>query len=68
MNNLTNERVKANLSQKELAKLVGTTKQHISRLEAGTSDGSIKIWKKIALLFNESLDYMLRFEQNTLKK
>ena len=63
--NLTNTRKKAGLTQLELVKILNITEQHYQRLEAGTSGGSIKLWKRLATFFNETIDYLLEYEADS---
>ncbi len=58
-NNLKTERKKADLKQAEAAKYLGITVRQYARLEAGTSDGSIKVWRKLSELFHKPIDYLL---------
>ena len=60
--NLINERKKKQLTQSETAKFAGISTRQYQALEAGTSDGSIKVWKKLSDLFNKSIDYLLAQE------
>ena len=62
LNNLITERKTKRLTQKELAKILNITEQHYQRLEAGTSEGSVPIWKTLSELFDCTINYLL--EQN----
>ncbi len=58
-----NLRTQANLSQKELADLVGTTQSAISRLEDADYDGhSLTMLRKIAAVLNQHVE--VRFVPN----
>ena len=57
--NLINERKKKKLTQTEIAKILGITDRQYARLEAGTSNGSIKVWQSLKELFQKSIDYLL---------
>jgi len=58
-----NLRTQANLSQKELADLVGTTQSAISRLEDADYDGhSLTMLRKIAAALNQHVE--VRFVPN----
>ncbi|MEE0681415.1 MAG: helix-turn-helix transcriptional regulator [Christensenellales bacterium] len=57
--NLINERKKKKLTQTEIAKILGITDRQYARLEAGTSNGSIKVWQSLKDLFQKSIDYLL---------
>jgi len=50
------KRIKKNLSQKELAKRIGTKQSAISRLESGTYNPSLSFLQKVS----EALDAKLR--------
>ena len=57
--NLIEKRTVKKMTQADIAKLIGITTRQYSRLEAGTSDGSIKVWEKLKDLFNTSIDTLL---------
>lgn len=58
--NLVEMRKKANLTQAEMAKMLGITNRHYQVLEAGNSDGSVKVWQALKeLLGAKSIDYLL---------
>ena len=57
--NLINERKKKKLTQTEIAKILGITDRQYARLEAGTSNGRIKVWQSLKDLFQKSIDYLL---------
>ena len=61
-NNLKAERKKADLKQTEVAKHLGITVRQYQAIEAGTSDGSIKVWRKLSVLFHKPIDYLLEQE------
>ena len=58
-NNLVKLRLSNRLRQSEVAQILNITTRHYQSLEAGTSDGSIKIWQQLAHRFNTTLDYLL---------
>lgn len=60
--NLVNERRKKQLTQAETAKVISVTTRQYINLEAGTSDGSIKVWQKLKNLFNKPIDFLLEQE------
>lgn len=62
--NLIAEREQKRLTKSEVAKIVGITPRQYDRLEAGTSDGSVKVWQKLKDLFKTSIDTLL---ENTTK-
>ena len=54
---------KGYLTQEELANKLGISTRQYQRLEAGTSDGSIKTWLKLKDILNaETIDYLLEQE------
>lgn len=58
--NLLCLRKKKMLTQAQVAKAIHLTVKQYSRLEAGTSDGSVKAWKALKeLLGAKSIDYLL---------
>lgn len=57
--NLINERKKAELTQKETALLLELSLRQYQSLEAGTSDGSMKVWRNLSRLFGKTIDYLL---------
>lgn len=53
-------RLRSKLTQEEVAKAIGISKQHYSRLEAGTSEGSVGVWQKLKNFFRvKSIDDLL---------
>lgn len=61
-NNLKTARKKADLKQTEVAKYLGITVRQYIAIETGTSDGSIKVWRKLSELFHKTIDYLLEQE------
>nr|WP_312579616.1 helix-turn-helix transcriptional regulator [Sedimentibacter sp.] len=57
--NLINARKNANLTQSQVSKKIEVSERHYQKLEAGTSNGSIKIWCKLKSLFNQPIDCLL---------
>ena len=57
--NLINERKIKQITQAEVARILGITIRQYARLEAGTSDGSIKVWQRLKDLFHKPIDYLL---------
>jgi transcriptional regulator with XRE-family HTH domain len=47
------------MTQEEAANFLGITTQHYQRLEAGTSDGSVKIWEQLSQRFKVSINELL---------
>ena len=59
-NNLIYLRQEKGYTQIEVALKVGISLRQYQALEAGTSDGSIKVWKRLKKLLNaKSIDYLL---------
>lgn len=54
--NLKSARVKLDMSQEDLAKAVGVTRQTISYIENGEYNPTLNLCKKICKLLNKSLD------------
>ena len=59
MYNLKKLRENKNLSQAEVAKIINTTQQHYSKIEAGAADISGTKLKCLAKYYNVSVDYIL---------
>lgn len=56
---LIKQRKEHDLKQEETANFLGITTRHYRQLEAGTSDGSVKIWQQLAKRFSTTIDYLL---------
>jgi len=51
------------LTQKQLAKILNITERQYRHLEAGTSDGSVKIWQQLSKIFhNATINELLEQE------
>lgn len=57
--NLKAERKRSNLKQSEVAEIIGITVRQYSAIESGTSDSSLKVWRKLKELFGKSIDYLI---------
>jgi len=58
--NLINARQKAQLTQVELSKKLNISPRHYQYLEAGTSEGSVKVWSALKKLLDApSIDFLL---------
>lgn len=57
-------RVSRNISQVELAKRLGVTKQSVSNWENDNIQPSIEMLKKLAAVFSVSTDYLLGLEHD----
>lgn len=64
--NLISARIEKELTQVEIAKLLGVSERHYKSLEAGTSDGSVKVWEKLKEITGKSIDFLL--EQEAIAK
>lgn len=65
--NLIRLRKKKKLTQAQIAEAVHLTARQYSRLEAGTSDGSVKTWKALKeLLGAKTIDYLLEQTEDVL--
>jgi DNA-binding XRE family transcriptional regulator len=53
------------LTQNEMAEFLKITTRRYQALEAGTSDGSVKIWQQLAQKFNTTVDFLLQQEPIT---
>lgn len=61
--NLIHLRQEKNYTQKQLAKAINISEKHYQSLEAGTSDGSVKVWQRLKeLLGATSIDFLLEQE------
>lgn len=62
--NLKRLRIKKRYTQVEISKAIGVTTRHYKGLEAGTSNGSVKVWEKLRdVLGAKSID-ILRQQDN----
>ncbi len=66
--NLIDERKIKQLTQAEVAKIIGKTTRQYQALEAGTSDGSIKVWERLKDLFGKTIDYLLEQAETSRKE
>ena len=57
-NNL--RKFRAGATQSEIAKAAGISKQHLSRIENGEQQGSLKVWKRLAKHFNTTIDELTK--------
>ena len=57
---LIEARKKANLTQKDVAKLLGRTQSFVSKIEAGQRRIDIVQLKEFAKLYKKKLDYFIR--------
>jgi len=58
-NKIKNIRYNNNISQEELAKMLGINRNHLSRIETNKSVPSAEILAKLATCFNVSIDTLL---------
>ncbi len=67
--NLKNLRKENKLTQAEVAKAIRLTERQYSRLECGSSDGSVKTWIALKeLLGAENIDYLLEQTEDVISK
>lgn len=61
--NLIAARKKAGFTQSKIAAQISIGARQYKALEAGTSDGSIKVWVKLKNLLNLSIDHLVEKEE-----
>lgn len=61
------ERVKSNLTQEELAKIIGVTRQTIGLIEKGKYNPSLSLCLQICYTLNKSLDEIFWAEKENGK-
>lgn len=61
---LIQKRKEHNMTQEEVAIFLDVTPRHYRALEAGTSDGSVKVWRQLAELFGTKIDCLLSQENS----
>ena len=59
LNRLKEIRQEKNLSQTDIAKALGVTRQAISLYEKGEREPKLETWQKLADFFNVPVDYLL---------
>ena len=59
---LIQKRKDHNMTQEEVATFLNVTTRHYQALEAGNSDGSVKVWQQLAQRFGTTIDYLLEQE------
>lgn len=47
------------MTQNDMAQKIGVSLRHYKGLEAGTTEGSVKVWKQIARVFNTTIDILI---------
>jgi len=57
---LKKARIYAGLSQAEVARKLGKTQSHISKIESGQSRVDVLQMKKMAVLYKQPLEYFLK--------
>lgn len=67
-NNVREFRIFSGLTQEELANKVGVTSRTIISLEKGKYKPSIMLAYKLSLIFNESIEYIFKLEENLRKE
>lgn len=56
---LVQKRKEHKMTQEEVATFLDVTPRHYRALEAGSSDGSVKVWRQLARLFGTKIDCLL---------
>ena len=64
--NLIRERKNKDLTQATTAQLIGITTRQYKNIEAGTSDGSLAVWRKLKDLLHKPIDYLLEQDTSSL--
>lgn len=68
MHNIASERIKKGLTQADLAKELGVSRNAVTRWESAKTVPSVGNLKKMSLIFGCSIDYLLdRTEERVLK-
>lgn len=65
--NLINERKRRSYSQAKLSKILGIGLRQYQRIEAGESDGKVKMWIQLSSILNDTIDNLLK-NSNTDKE
>ena len=60
--NLQTARTQQELTQEQTASRIGIRIRQYKALEAGTSGGSMKVWKKLSRLFDKPIDHLEKVE------
>lgn len=60
--NLIKARKCAKQTQSDVSANLKISIRHYKALEAGTSNGSIQLWKKLSLLYGKPIDFLLEQE------
>ena len=64
MNRIKEIRQEKNLSQTDIAKALGVTRQAISLYEKGDRELKLETWQKLADFFNVPVDYLLGISED----
>lgn len=67
-NHLTDLRISAGLSQRELAEMTGVTDKAVSKWENGAAKPSLTVMKKLSEIYGMSLDELLSTGEKAMKK
>ena len=66
--NLIKERKNKGLTQTATAQQIGLATRQYKNLEAGTSDGSLSVWRKLKDLFHKPIDYLLEQDNKSISE
>ena len=62
--NLRKARMKAGLTQADVARLAGLGLRQYKAIEYGESNGSVDVWKRLRSIFRKPIDYLLEQEED----
>ncbi|MEE0776839.1 MAG: helix-turn-helix transcriptional regulator [Bacillota bacterium] len=65
-NNIKQHRLESNLSQSDLAKKIGVTRETISRVESGRCNPSLELAYKIAKCLNTTIEDIFQLEEKKI--
>lgn len=63
--NLRKARMKAGLTQADVARMVGIGLRQYKAIEYGESNGSVEVWKHLRTIFHKSIDFLLEQEADS---
>lgn len=56
---IASERARKNMTQKQLADMIGTSRENIARYESGSTEPKVFALRSICIALNVSADYLL---------